>query len=153
TSTVLAGRCPSYRLYRCADRLELALAALEPKLWVGVVERLGLAHLAGLGLDVGTEGAAAARELETAFAARARAAWLEELGGAGLPVSAVNDLPAARRERELARFLERAPMPGGGTLEVPGPFLPTLGRTPDLAAPALGEHTSEVLAAAGSAPF
>ncbi len=152
TSTVLAGRCPSYRLYRCADGLELALGALEPKLWVGVVERLGLAHLAGAALDTGNEGRAAARDLEAAFASRPRAAWLTELGAAGLPVSAVNDLPAARGESDLSWLVEHTPMPGGGALEVPGPFLPSLGRTPTGAAPLLGEHTAEVLSAAGLEP-
>jgi crotonobetainyl-CoA:carnitine CoA-transferase CaiB-like acyl-CoA transferase len=152
TTTVLAGRCPSYRLYRCADGLELALAALEPKLWVGVIERLGLAHLAGAGLDTGAQGRAAALELETAFGSRPRAAWLAELGAAGLPVSAVNDLSAAREEGDLAWLLERTPIPGGGALEVPGPFLPTLGRTPAGAAPLLGEHTAAVLSAAGLEP-
>jgi hypothetical protein len=31
-------------------------------------------------------------------------------------------------------------MPGGGSLTVPGPAMPSIGRTPDRPAPKLGEH-------------
>jgi len=61
--TVLAGRCPAYRRYRCADGLELVVAALEPKLWVDLVTAMALPHLAGAGLDTGAPGERASVEL------------------------------------------------------------------------------------------
>jgi len=38
------------------------------------------------------------------------------------------------------------PMPDGSVLRTPGPFHPSLGRTPSRPAPRLGEHTAAVLA-------
>lgn len=147
--TVLAGRCPAYRLYRCADEREIAVAAIEPKFFSDLVTALSLPHLAGAGLDTGAAGEAAARELELAFAARERAHWLGLLGERELPVTAVHDLDAARAEAlfDDGGFLEETPLPGGGSLRTPGPFCPSVGATPARGAPRLGEHTAAILAA------
>ncbi|MBI4917973.1 MAG: CoA transferase [Acidobacteria bacterium] len=149
--TVLAGRCPAYRRYRCADGLELAVAALEPKFWADLVTTMSLPHLAGAGLDTGDTGEHAAAELSAAFSGHERAHWLTMLGELGLPVSAVNDLAAARDERlfSAGNFLERTPTPGGGFLVTPGPFCRSVGATPGRPAPGLGEHTAEILAELG----
>ncbi len=146
-ATLLSGRCPSYRLYACADGGRVAVAALEPKLWVGLVELLGLRHLAGAGLDLGPEGERAAREVAAAFAGAPAEHWLGAAAERGLPVTPVNDLDAARAEPyfRAAGLLEEATAPGGATVEVPGPWLPSLGRTPSRPAPRLGEHTAKVL--------
>ncbi len=149
--TVLAGRCPAYRRYRCADDHELAVAALEPKFWAELVTAMSLPHLAGDGLDTGESGARASGELAATFARRERVHWLALFGELGLPVSAVNDLEAARRERlySAGGFLERTPTPGGGFLAAPGPFCRSVGATPARPAPGLGEHTAEILTELG----
>ena len=149
--TVLAGRCPAYRRYRCADGLELTVAALEPKFWIDLVTAMSLPHLAGAGLETADAGERASDELAAAFAARDRTHWLTVLGALGLPVSAVNDLAAARDEPLFAAgdFLERTPTPGGGFLVTPGPFCRSVGATPGRPAPGLGEHTAEILAELG----
>ncbi len=144
--TILAGRCPAYRLYRCADGLEVAVAAVEPKFWAELAQALGIPQHALTGLDCGAAGTAAAADAEAAFAARPRDEWLALLSPLGLPVTPVNDLRAARRD---PLYRESGWMEGlavlGGSEPVPGPFLPSLGRTPQRPAPRLGEHTVAVL--------
>jgi alpha-methylacyl-CoA racemase len=144
--TVLAGRCAGYRIYRCADGKELAVAAIEPKFWSELTRVLGLPHRAGAGLDTGAEGEEAAAEVAGRFLMRPRAHWLTLTEPLGLPVTPVNDLDAARRSPVYAEsgWMEDLPVPGGAAT-VPGPFIPSLGRTPARPAPALGEHTRAVL--------
>ena len=149
---LLSGRCPAYRLYRCSDGLEVALCALEPKFWVEWVENLGLPDLAGSGLDAGEAGRAAARRIQDRVASRPREHWLTLATERNLPLSAVHDLDSAASDLP-ARFLERTPTPGGAGLPgIPGPFLPSLGRSPARAAPRLGEHTEPVLREFGVEP-
>lgn len=140
--TVLAGRVPCYRCYRCADGRLIAVGCLEPKFWKGLCEALGRPQLIPHGLDLGEHGRAAADEVASLFAMQSRADWLTMLADKDLPISAVHDLDAARNDSTLASsgLLEHTPMPGGGRLTVPGPALPSVSRTPDHPAPKLGEH-------------
>jgi crotonobetainyl-CoA:carnitine CoA-transferase CaiB-like acyl-CoA transferase len=144
--TILAGRCPAYRLYRCSDGQEVAVAAVEPKFWAELAQALGIPQHALAGLDCGAAGAAAAAAAEAAFSARPRGEWLALLAPLGLPVTPVNDLRAARHDPLYrdAGWVEGLAV-AGRSEPVPGPFLPSLGRTPERPAPRLGEHTVAVL--------
>jgi alpha-methylacyl-CoA racemase len=146
--TLLAGRFPCYRRYRCGDGRELALSVLEPKLWVAFLELIGRPDLLLAGVDPGDEGQRAAAAIGEALGARPRAEWLALAEEQGLPLSAVHDLAAARSDPFFAAagLVEGTPMPDGSTLATPGPFLPSLGRTPERPAPRLGEHTEALLA-------
>jgi crotonobetainyl-CoA:carnitine CoA-transferase CaiB-like acyl-CoA transferase len=150
--TLLAGRCAAYRIYRCGDGADIAVGALEPKFWSELVRLLGVPHLAGAGLDAGAEGEAAAAEVAGLLRTQTRAHWLALTEPLGLPVTPVNDLETARRSPVYAAagWMEDLPVPGGAAA-VPGPFIPSLGRTPARPAPALGEHTASVLAEFGVA--
>jgi crotonobetainyl-CoA:carnitine CoA-transferase CaiB-like acyl-CoA transferase len=143
TRTILAGRCAAYNTYACRDGLRVAVAAVEPKFW----SDLAVPHLAGAGLATGGAGAAAIGEVAARFLAEPREHWLAAAGRLGLPVSAVHDLDAARQEAFYceAGLLEELPLGGGAVGHVPGPFVPSLGRTPAHPAPRLGEHTRDVL--------
>jgi alpha-methylacyl-CoA racemase len=145
--TALAGRVPCYRCYRCADGRLISVGCLEPKFWAALCEALGKPRLAQLGLDLGDRGRAAADEMAELFATQASSEWLAKLADKDLPVAAVHDLDGARSESILASsgLLEHTPMPGGGRLTVPGPSLPSIGRTPDRPAPKLGEHDEAIL--------
>jgi len=145
--TLLAGRVPAYRTYRCACGTDIAVAALEPKLWIGLVELLGLERHAGAGLDSGDDGAAAAADLAAALAARPRDHWLDLAREHALPLSAVTQ-PADEASTgllELTGLMETTPASEISGWRLPGPFLPGLGRTPSRPAPGLGEHTARIL--------
>lgn len=130
---LLTGGCPAYRIYSCADGRELALGALEPKFWIGVVRMLGLEGLDGCGLDTGSAGREAARRLRERFASRPRQEWLDEAARRELPVTAVHTLTDAARDPS---WIEGRLVEGSRC----GPFVPSLGRRPSAAAPALGQH-------------
>jgi len=150
---LISGRCPAYRTYECADGAPVAVAAIEPKFWSELVRLLEVPHLAGAGLDPGPAGAAAAAEVAARFRSRPRAEWLAAASARELPVTPVHDLAAARREPLYvgSGWLERLPLPGGEAITIPGPFIPSLGRTPAAPAPRLGEHTAAVLGEFGIA--
>ncbi len=141
---LLAGKCPSYRTYRCGDGARIALGALEPKFWVALCEMAGLPDHAADGLDTGPAGADAAGRLAAVFGTRPRAEWLDLGEALGIPLTPVNDVPAAREE--LASRMERTSLPGGGVLATPAAFLGLPGlRRPHAPAPALGADTYRVL--------
>jgi crotonobetainyl-CoA:carnitine CoA-transferase CaiB-like acyl-CoA transferase len=142
---LIAGGCPAYRRYRCADGLEIAVCALEPKFWTALIEILDLPELAGSALDSGESGRHAARRIEDQIATRPRTHWLGLAEERNLPISAVHDLDSARAAFPSA-LLEETPGPDGrGLSRVPGPYVPSLGRSPSTPAPLLGEHTDRVL--------
>ena len=120
---LLAGGCAAYGIYRCADGLEVAVAALEPKLWAGLVRMLELDGLADRGLQTGDAGREAIRMLAERFATRPREHWLAEATTWELPVTAVGGL-----DRTVAT----------------APLLPSVGRRPRRVAPVLGEHDGAI---------
>ena len=70
--TLLNGRYPCYRTYRCADGA-VSVAALEPKFWRALVAALGLSHLGDDQFAEDDEGARVAAEVQSAFMQRTRA--------------------------------------------------------------------------------
>ncbi len=144
--TALAGRVACYRCYRCGDGELISVGCLEPKFWTGLCAALDRPQFANLGIDLGERGQAAADGIAEVFASKSRDTWLHELADKDLPVAAVHDLDGARGEAILASagLLERTPMPKGGTLSVPGPAMPAIGRTPSQPAPLLGEHDATI---------
>lgn len=141
---ILAGRCPAYRTYGCADGARVALGAIEPKFWEALCEMAGIPEHASDGLDTGEAGADAAAHLAGAFASRSRADWMELARALGIPLTPVNDLATARDE--LAARMERTSLPGGGVMATPAAFLGLPGlKRPHAPAPALGADTGRVL--------
>jgi alpha-methylacyl-CoA racemase len=141
--TLLSGRWPCYRRYRCGDGLEVAVSTIEPKFWMGFLGLLDLTELAPAGIDEGDAGQAAADAIQKVLDGRDRAEWLGIFEEAGLPVSAVHDIDAARESGvlEAAGVAEGVASPDGeGRLEALGPFVPSVGRTPDGPAPLLNAN-------------
>jgi crotonobetainyl-CoA:carnitine CoA-transferase CaiB-like acyl-CoA transferase len=140
----LSGASPCYRLYACGDGERIALGAVEPKFWVEFVRLLDLPDLADRGRDTGPAGREAAERVARALARNPRSHWLKLFAERGLPVTAARAPEDARVELRAAGWLEETPLPGGGTLELPAPYLRSLGATPARPAPRLGEHTEAV---------
>jgi crotonobetainyl-CoA:carnitine CoA-transferase CaiB-like acyl-CoA transferase len=154
-SLELAGGILCYRPYRCADGW-VALGALEPKFWAAWCRGVGREDLLERQFD--PPGSPAHAEVEAVFAARSRAEW--EAFGAEHdcclePVLDLDEALASEQVRAREMVVE-VPQPGAAApVRVLGAPV-KLGRTPAAperaGAPALGEHTEEVLAEAGFAP-
>jgi crotonobetainyl-CoA:carnitine CoA-transferase CaiB-like acyl-CoA transferase len=149
---VLAGGAVCYRPYRCADGY-VTLAALEPKFWSAFcrgVERDDLRESA-----FARPGSDAHRELEEIFLAHTRVEWREFASEHDCCLEPVLDLDEALASElvQAREMVVELVQPGA---EAAVRLLGTpikLGRTPAqptrAPGPGLGEHTAEVLAAAG----
>jgi alpha-methylacyl-CoA racemase len=129
-----SGAAPEYRRYRCADGVELAVAALEPKLQRAVLEMLG------------AQTNFADAPLEALFLSRSSGEWLLRAREAGLPITRVNSAASALEDEDLAPLLAGVP---GTPLRAPGPFLPSFPPRALAPAPALGAHTAAVVSELG----
>ena len=151
----LAGRYNCYRPYACADGY-VTLGALEPKFWQAWCEGVGRPDLLAHAFD--SPGSASHAAVSEVFRTRTRDEWqafasahdccLEPV--LGLDEALDSELVAAR---EMVVGLDQP----GATAPVRLLGLPIkLGRTPGdpnrAPGPLLGEHTDEVLSAAGYSP-
>lgn len=151
--TVLSGDSPCYKLYTCQDGVQVVLAAIEPKFWAMLTSALGLGEHAGYGLDLGPRGEAAAAAVQARLAERPAAEWAALAEQAGIPLSVAHDLETGMREPYYAERQEVAPLPDGGVLRAPGPFMAGWdGAAGTAAAPRVGEHTEWVLREFGVTP-
>ena len=147
----LAGAQACYAVYRCRDGKHLSVGALEPKFWTALCEALVRPDLASRQWDRDARGAAVQEALSEIFASRDRDQWVELLKGREVCVEPVLDLAEALAQPEVDRFLIEQPVDGEATLRTPAPPV-RLSDTPTSvrsAAPALGQHTDEVLQEAG----
>jgi crotonobetainyl-CoA:carnitine CoA-transferase CaiB-like acyl-CoA transferase len=143
----LTGGLACYRPYRCADGRFVAVGALEPRFWRALCEALGMEDLID-GHLVPSRQEEVALRLEDAFGSRPREEWVERLAGLEACVGPVNDVaetvadPQVRHRGMVAEVDGRTVGPGPTIrLEEGGGAMRP--------APALGEHTDEVLAEAG----
>jgi crotonobetainyl-CoA:carnitine CoA-transferase CaiB-like acyl-CoA transferase len=148
----LAGRYNCYRPYECADG-HVTLGALEPKFWQAWCEGVARPDLVGHAFDSpGSESHLAVAEI---FRARTRDQWLafaSEHDCCLEPVLALDEvleseLVAARRM--VAQIAQPGAQRPVRLLGVPIKLSRTPGDAARAPGPALGEHTDEVLAAAG----
>ena len=148
----LAGRFICYRPYPCADG-HVSLGALEPKFWQAWCEGVGRADLVGHQFDA--PGSPAHDAVSEVFATRTRDQWRAFASEHDCCLEPVLELDEVL-DSELVRAREMIV-----TIDQPGAERPIrqlgtpikLSRTPAqpgrLPAPALGEHTDEVLTQAG----
>ncbi len=144
---MLAGRAAAYRLYRCADGQQVALAALEPKFWTAFLEMVGLSEAPAAGLDLGPSGEAAAARVGEALLAKPAAHWVSLASERDLPLTLVNDRESVRNDELMAASL--GARQGGAEVPAAGPFLPGWGSTDTRSAPRLGEHGDTLVAEFG----
>lgn len=149
----LSGAYPCYRIYPAADGW-LAVGALEPQFWSALCESIGRADLADDGFAVGERRNEVIAELEDLFGTRTRAEWMEHFGDADVCVAPVNDLAEAfADEQTLHRGMVVDGRLGDGApwrhVGVPVKLAGAPGDVTRLPPPGLGQHTDEILAAAG----
>ena len=150
--TELAGGLACYRPYACRDGGHVALGALEPKFWQELCHGLDREDL--LEAQFAPPGSEAHAELERVFLGRTREEWTAFAAEHPCCLEPVLDLDEAL-ESELVRargMVVELDQPGADApvrqLGSPVKMSRTPARPP-APGPALGEHTSEVLAAAG----
>jgi len=143
----LTGGLACYRPYRCADGRFVAVGALEPRFWRGLCEAVGTEDLIEAHLDPGRQEEVAGR-LRDVFGSRPRDEWVERLAGLEACVGPVNDVAEAVADPQVRHRGMVAEVDGRAV--GPGPAIRLAeGRGSMRPAPALGEHTDEVLAEAG----
>jgi crotonobetainyl-CoA:carnitine CoA-transferase CaiB-like acyl-CoA transferase len=146
----LTGSHACYNVYRCRDGRYLAVGALESKFWEALCRALGHED------RVGRQWQAPAKARETitlfarTFATRDRDEWVSELAEHDVCVEPVLDMDEALgREPATADLVER--VSGDSSFASLGLPFRMSGTPPSYArpAPALGQHTDEVLGEAG----
>jgi alpha-methylacyl-CoA racemase len=148
----LAGSLICYRPYECEDGW-VTLGALEPKFWQAWCRGVGREELVASQFE--RPGSPAHEEVCKIFRSRTRAQWEEFAGKHDCCLEPVLELDEALdsplvRERGMVVEIEQ---PGAAStvrqLGVPVKLTRTPGQHARLPGPALGEHTEEVLLAAG----
>jgi crotonobetainyl-CoA:carnitine CoA-transferase CaiB-like acyl-CoA transferase len=148
----LAGAAICYRPYECSDGW-VSLGALEPKFWQAFCRGVGREDLIERQFD--RPGSEAHREIKEIFSSRTRDQWEEFARHHDCCLEPVLELDEALaselvKEREMVVEIDQP----GATEPVRQLGIPVkLGRTPGqharLPGPVLGEHTDELLLAAG----
>jgi alpha-methylacyl-CoA racemase len=148
-ANLLDGGAHWYDCYECADGGFLAVGALEPRFYRELLEKCGLGH--DPSFDSQYDPASWPRQKEklaALFRTRSRAEWTAHFEGSDACVAPVLNLSEARAH---PHHLARAAYLQVDGVSHPAPA-PRFGRTPGRIGsgpPAPGEHTVEILAAAG----
>ncbi|MBL7063599.1 MAG: CoA transferase [Anaerolineae bacterium] len=139
----LTGGLVCYHVYETGDGRYVTLAALEPQFWAAFCRAAGREDLMGQQFAPAVPGEPAYEELCTLFRTRTRAEWAEMVGADSCcePVYNVGEALASAPVQALG-------MLAGAGLLPPVRLSAQTGSSPD-AAPALGQHTAEVLADLG----
>jgi crotonobetainyl-CoA:carnitine CoA-transferase CaiB-like acyl-CoA transferase len=145
----LSGAYACYRVYRCADGRFVTVGALEPRFWKALVTALGLGELEHEQYALPDRQREMAAMLQEAFGRRSRDEWMDELEGLEACVGPVKDLAEALQDAQVVHRGLVARVAGRAV----GPSSPLhLDGEPGGAlrpAPGLGQHTAQVLTAAG----
>jgi CoA:oxalate CoA-transferase len=150
-------RSPTYSHYRAADGW-VAIAAVDPKMWPGLCRALDLPDLEHDERFAGPwERDRYAEDLEALleaqFAERPVAEWLDRLVANDVPCGPVNDYRAVSDDEQVLAngYLTTVDHPNLGPIRTAGLPIHLSGTPaePVRPAPELGQHTEEILLAAG----
>ncbi|HEY5195334.1 MAG TPA: CoA transferase [Solirubrobacteraceae bacterium] len=149
---LLAGTVICYRPYKCADGW-VSLGALEPKFWQAWCRGVGREDLIEKQFE--HPGSGAHEQVVEIFKGRTRAEWTQFATEHDCCLEPVLDLDEALsselvQEREMVVTLDQPGVQDGvRQLGIPVKFDRTPGEHNRLPGPGLGEHTTQVLLAAG----
>ena len=149
----LSGAFPCYRVYPAADGW-LTVAALEPQFWAALCESIDRPDLLDDGFATGSRRNEVLAELEVLFATKTRTEWMAHFDGLDVCVGPVNDFAEAFSDEQVQHraMVIEADVPGAGSFKHVGNPIKIRSMESDLLRrppPGLGEHTDEVLEAAG----
>ncbi len=146
---ILSGRYPCYRIYEAGDGKFVTLAALEPHFWGNFCKAVNKPGWQAYHLPSDDRLPGALAEIEALFKTRPRDEWVKFLNENDVPAGPAYTMPEALRDPQMLhrKMVVEMEHPKLGLVKVIGSPL-KLGDTPPVfrrAAPALGEHTEEVL--------
>jgi alpha-methylacyl-CoA racemase len=156
----ISGGLACYRVYQCADDLEIAVGALEPKFFKRLCELLEKPGLADRQLDPAAQ-PALIQELADLFGSKRRSHWLELLENAEVCVAPVQTLNQALDDPQLqAREMIRVLGLPAGPVPVAASPIRVSDAPGDLGVdhaatsppPGLGDDTEAVLSEVGFTP-
>jgi crotonobetainyl-CoA:carnitine CoA-transferase CaiB-like acyl-CoA transferase len=151
----LSGAYPFYNVYETADGRYMTLGALEPKFWTGFCRAVGREDLIPRQFDDGHGREALFAEVRQIFKSRTQAEWVEMMRDADACCEPVLSLSEAfSHPQAQAREMVKGAAGSDREFKQLG-FAYKLGNTPaqlDAPAPALGEHTDEILRELGLSP-
>jgi crotonobetainyl-CoA:carnitine CoA-transferase CaiB-like acyl-CoA transferase len=138
----LGGGLPSYHVYQTADDQWVTFAALEPNLWADFCAAVHRPDLNARQFDP-----AAIADMAALFREKTRADWLAAFQGKDICVEPVNTFAETWRDPQvLHRGLAQ---PGTDPVSAIGPLFQFAAPQHAGPAPALGQHTREVLRQTG----
>jgi crotonobetainyl-CoA:carnitine CoA-transferase CaiB-like acyl-CoA transferase len=153
THTTLTGQQPCYAVYKTKDGKYLSLGALEPKFWQQFCEAIGRKDFADKQFAKGKDKERLQTELRSIFLSRTREEWLRLLASKDVccePIYNITDALTSPQAVHRAMLFKMDHPTEGEILQIGSPF--KFSQTPvrmHLAPPRLGEHTEDVLTAAG----
>jgi len=142
----LTGRYACYRVYACKDGGYYSVGALEPKFWTALCNAMGVPDLIEIQFAIGDEAARAHRTMEAVFLSRTRQEWERELAGLEVCCEPVLELSEVASHPQIAARGLVVDGPGGVEVR---PAVPMRADWRRRDAPALGEHTAEILSELG----
>jgi crotonobetainyl-CoA:carnitine CoA-transferase CaiB-like acyl-CoA transferase len=145
---LLSGGVPCYGVYATADGRHMAVGALEEKFWHLLCDTLGCPGLKPHGLSFGASGAQAREELARIFAGRTQAEWVgvfDRIDCCVTPVLTIAESLDNEQLQARGMVVEADGMP-----QFAPPFrISEYAFAVERPAPAAGEHSGEILRAAG----
>jgi alpha-methylacyl-CoA racemase len=143
--------CPYYDVYACADGAFVAVGTIERKFFETMLEVVGLDPAFGDAHRDPARWPELRAALTAAFRSATRDEWTARFAGLDACVTPVLSLAEARTDEQAAARCTYAPVPGFPDAAQARPAPRFDGETPPLPgpAPAVGEHTREILASLG----
>jgi alpha-methylacyl-CoA racemase len=149
----LSGAYPFYSVYETSDAGFMTLGALEPKFWTNFCRAVGREDLASRQYDEGDRRDNLFEEVRAIFKSRTRDEWVKLMRDADCCCEPVLSLGEAfQHPQTRAREMIRESRGAGASITDQLGFAYRLSETPpreSRPAPALGEHTAELLASVG----
>jgi alpha-methylacyl-CoA racemase len=148
----LSGRLACYRTYACSDGKYVTVGALEPQFWAALCKALGVPEFIERHTAPPDEQDAMGERIQEILSTRTRAEWVTELADLDACFGPVNDMREAFADPQVVARGMRTEVPTseGPAAVVNNPIRFVGEEQTELGpAPGFGEHTDEVLKAAG----